>query len=276
MPQSKVVELDARKVREVVSDNSVDLVLFGPPYWREYTYSSDREQIGKIKSYESYLSTMKSHFAELVKVLKPGKAFCFWAHDLVESSKGEVDRYIPLHGDLIKCLPSSVRLLSVIPWDRYLVRPTHLPAKPLVQGTKLQYIVIASKGSPSGLALRRFAKSAYWSPVWRAKTTPTVLGSKRLFRILFRLRSIFRIPVPRKILRVQDKYRFRDYDTQCPPEVASVLIKILTRKGETVLDPYCGSGTSLKEAISQDRKAIGLDVSRRAVRVTKKRLDVDR
>ena len=74
---TKVVVQSAKHVRKEVEDGSVDLVLFGPPYWREYSYSKDVGQVGRISSYSSYLTTMRSHFAELAKVLKPEGGFFF-------------------------------------------------------------------------------------------------------------------------------------------------------------------------------------------------------
>ena len=142
-----------------------------------------------------------------------------------------------------------------------------------IRGGKAQYIVVAAK--KDGIQtrrLQRFIQAGFWKPVWSKKTTPKILGSKTLFHIGFHTRSLFQIPnrLPAKAL--SDEYTFSEYDTQCPPEVAHLLIKNLTRTGDVVLDPYCGSGTSLLEARKLGRNALGLDVSRGAVRITKERL----
>jgi hypothetical protein len=51
------------------------------------------------------------------------------------------------------------------------------------------------------------------------------------------------------------------YPTKLTPQVASSLIAGLTEPGETVCDPFCGSGTVLAEAMRLRRRAVGVDIS---------------
>src|SRR5437870_8392327 len=60
-------------------------------------------------------------------------------------------------------------------------------------------------------------------------------------------------------------HSFYKYPARFPPVFAREAIRAFTRKGETVLDPFCGGGTSLVEAIALGRKAIGFDISSLAV-----------
>lgn len=75
----------------------------------------------------------------------------------------------------------------------------------------------------------------------------------------------------------QESWDYPDVDTQhlthgihrysgkFIPQIASRAIKILTKPGELVLDPYCGSGTTLLEAALLGRGAVGLDLNPLAV-----------
>ncbi len=63
------------------------------------------------------------------------------------------------------------------------------------------------------------------------------------------------------------------YPTQKPLALLSMLVQACSPEGGTVLDPFCGSGTTLVAAVESGRGAIGFDVSPRAVAVTRRRLE---
>ena len=51
------------------------------------------------------------------------------------------------------------------------------------------------------------------------------------------------------------------YPAKFPPQLPKTILKQFSKKGETVLDPFCGSGTTLVEARLQEISAIGVDVN---------------
>ena len=63
------------------------------------------------------------------------------------------------------------------------------------------------------------------------------------------------------------------YPTQKPVLLLKEIIKIVTDKGDLVVDPFCGSGTTCVAAKFMNRNFIGIDVSEDAVRLAHKRLD---
>jgi site-specific DNA-methyltransferase (adenine-specific) len=63
-----------------------------------------------------------------------------------------------------------------------------------------------------------------------------------------------------------------DFPTQKPERLLERLISALTHEGDLVLDPYCGSGTTLVAAEKLHRRWIGIDSSPVAVRVARERL----
>lgn len=63
------------------------------------------------------------------------------------------------------------------------------------------------------------------------------------------------------------------YPTQKPIELLERIIQISTNEGDTVLDPFCGSGTTLVAAALLGRKYIGIDVNSAAIELSKKRLE---
>lgn len=63
------------------------------------------------------------------------------------------------------------------------------------------------------------------------------------------------------------------YPTQKPILLLERIIKLVTNKEDTVLDPFCGSGTTLVASHLLQRKYIGIDQSEEAINLAKKRLD---
>lgn len=62
------------------------------------------------------------------------------------------------------------------------------------------------------------------------------------------------------------------YPTQKPLELLTLLVGAFTPQGGTVLDPCCGSGTTIEAAVRLGRNAIGCDLSERAVEIATQRL----
>jgi site-specific DNA-methyltransferase (adenine-specific) len=63
------------------------------------------------------------------------------------------------------------------------------------------------------------------------------------------------------------------YPTQKPILLLEKVIQLVTVEGDTVLDPFCGSGTTLVAAKLLNRKFIGIDISNDAIQLTKERLE---
>jgi len=61
-----------------------------------------------------------------------------------------------------------------------------------------------------------------------------------------------------------------------PQEIADRLIKMFSVKGETVLDPFLGSGTTIKTAILSDRNSVGYEVDRNLLQIINKKLEVQK
>lgn len=63
------------------------------------------------------------------------------------------------------------------------------------------------------------------------------------------------------------------YPTQKPEALLSRLVLALTDPGDLVIDPYCGSGTTVAAAVKAGRNAIGIDENPEAIAASRKRME---
>jgi site-specific DNA-methyltransferase (adenine-specific) len=71
----------------------------------------------------------------------------------------------------------------------------------------------------------------------------------------------------RKIIPSQHQH-----PTEKPIELAAHFIKLHTREGDTVLDPFCGSGSTGEAALQMDRNFIGIELNSEYVEMSNRRL----
>jgi len=117
---------DSRTISNVISENSVDLVVTSPPYWdilnQKRTadgkiirnYSSDTEDLGNIADYEQFLADLKIVYSEVFKVMKPGARCIAVVMDIRKK-----DKFYPLHEDQSKIMREiGFELDEYVIWDR--------------------------------------------------------------------------------------------------------------------------------------------------------------
>ncbi len=259
---------DSAKMQSFLPENHFDLIISGPPYWNEVEYSQDDGQLSAIKDYTEFLKSISKVWQGCGHTLKEGGILAIWVHDFFRKDH-DSRVYIPFHDDLIKSMPINLPLRNVGIWDRYLHKDRGSLDISAKVSTRFQYILVFQK---HGLHLRnqdlieKALRDLYWNPVWNYKTHPRLAGSRMLFRVLFELQR--RIPFPGflkeniKRILVKDDHMFRHYTTECPEEIAGRLIQKFTRPGDNILDPFLGSGTTMKTAQHLNRNCTGIEINR--------------
>lgn len=261
---------DSRNLESFLRKDSVDLVLTGPPYANEVVYSGDQGQLSRLDG-PDFLAGIAQVWKACHFALKPGGILAVWVHDFY---RGDDAQYRPFHAEILPTFSPQFNLKSIVIWDRYLNRfKGRIPAaRPL--GTRLQYIILLQKdGShPTNRELieTSFAKY-FWNPVWAKKTSPLLLGSELLFRAASLLAGILprQLESLKKLVSssstVYDPHAFRIYPTECPSEVADRLIKDFSKTGDTVLDPFLGSGTTMAAAAGLGRSCVGVEINEKSI-----------
>ena len=279
MSQAKVIFADSKKLTEILPEKSVDLVVTGPPYWNEVVYSNDDGQLSKIKDYQEFLLELSEVWLGCSKVLKEGGILALWVHDFLREDRDSLFKYTPFHSDILKTFDDSLTLRNVYVWDRYLNKDRgQISNLGHGIGTRVQYILILQKKGQSQNEdkIKESLRRIYWEPVWYKKTAPKFLGSTTLFKAIFGIGKLTGFKSLgaslQKIKAVKDGYKFGSYPTECPEDVSRMLIELFSSPGDTVLDPFAGSGTTLKSAVNLKRHSIGIEINKNSEKAIRDKL----
>lgn len=253
-----IINGDSRCMKEL-HDKSVHLVITSPPYWQLKDYGSD-EQIGFNDSYESYINNLNLVWKECYRVLNNGCRLCVNIGDQFARSV-YYGRYkvIPIRTEIIKfCESIGFDYMGAIIWQKKTTTNTTGGASIMgsfpfprngILSIDYEFILLLKKlGAPKRpekkiKELSRMTKEEwkeYFSGHWNFG------GAKQDGHI-----AMF------------------------PEELPKRLIKMFSFVGDTVLDPFLGSGTTTLAAKNIDRNSVGYEINSEFIPFIKKKLQVD-
>jgi len=248
---------DNLKVMRFIEDKFIDLIYLDPPYYSQTKYKNkDNEFSDNWKDIDEYLNFMKVRIVEMHRILK---------------STGSIYLHVDYHAVfelkiLMDEIFSRTNFRNEIIWHYGLgaanAKSTYLK--------KHDNILFYSKNKEYTFNLQR----GDVTPQMRAKYCHKDENGKFMMskgkRYYLKggkpLDSVWDIPT----LSPTAKERV-DYPTQKPLELLERIINVSSNKGDIVLDPFCGSGTTLKAAKNLERNYIGIDEQNRATEISKKR-----
>ena len=257
---------DARRMA-AVADGSVALVVTSPPYpmialWDEQFAAADPHIAAALsaddgnRAFESMHARLDAVWRECHRVLQPGGLACINIGDATRKIGGEF-RLFSNHSRILHALTEIG--FSVLP-DILWRKPTNAPNKFLGSGMlpagayvtcEHEYILIARKGilrtfSPADEARRRRSaffweeRNEWFSDVWLGLVgTRQLLGNAGI-----------------------DEPDARARSAAYPFELAYRLIQMHSLIGDTVLDPFLGTGTTTASAIAGGRSSICFEIER--------------
>ncbi len=231
---------DAREVLKELPDNSVPFMVTSPPYNVGKEYDQDLT-LGE------YLDFVEEVMSEVYRVLVWGGRACFNVANLGRKP------YIPLHAYLIERFEGIGFLLrGEIIWDKGDAVSGSSTAwgtwKSAVNPTlrdQHEYIIVMSKGD--------FKR--------RAEGKRDTITSDEFLEYT---RSVWRFP-PESAKRVGHPAPF-------PEELPYRCIQLYTFKGDVVLDPFAGSGTTCVVAVKTGRRFICIDINEEYVKIAENRI----
>lgn len=246
----KIIIGDSRNMKSL-KDNSIHFIITSPPYFNAKAYS-------KWKGIEDYLKDIKKTFEECFRVLQPGRKFCLNISDLPEKGDSGV-RWIPLGAELEKVTQEiGFELVDRIIWFKTPLKGFQYgslpyPPSPLICDS-IEYIFVLRKpGKPNYSHLLKNQKEAS-----RLKRDEYTEFTKQIWTMR----------------RVRLSENVDGHIAPFPDELAYRCIKLYSFVGEIVLDPFGGSGTTTKVAISTKRNSILYEIKKDYLKHIKEKLNL--
>ena len=239
---------DARDLSAIPSA-SVHLVVTSPPYWTLKAYNDTEGQLGHLEDYDAFVVELDRVWKECLRVLTPGGRLVCVVGDVCLSRRQNHGRHtvVALHSAISDhCRKLGFDGLAPIIWHKisnavfeangngagFLGKPYEPNA---VIKNDIEFILLLRK--PGG----------YRSPSLEARVLSLISGTnhKKWFQ---------------QIWTGITGASTRNHPAPYPLELASRLIRMFSFVGDTVLDPFVGTGTSSVAAATFGRNSIGVEI----------------
>jgi DNA modification methylase len=228
---NKIIVGDSEEVLKKFPDNCIDLIFTSPPYNFGLQYENHKDGI----NWQEYFNKLFKIFKECIRVLKYGGRIVVNVQPLFSD-------YIPIHHII-----SNFFMENKMIWKGEIIWDKH--------NYSCKYTAWGSWKSPS---------NPYLKYTWEfleifCKGTLTHKGNKKFADISadeFKKWVYAKWDIP-------PEYRMKEYGhpAMFPEELARRVIKLFSFKGDTVLDPFNGVGTTTLVAKQLGRIYVGIDIS---------------
>lgn len=253
----KIIIGDSRYMKEV-PDESVHLMITSPPYWQLKDYGNGN-QIGFNDTYEEYINNLNLVWNECHRVLHKGCRMCINIGDQFARSV-YYGRYkvIPIRTEIIKfCESAGFDYMGAIIWQK--VTTCNTTGGATVMGSfpyprngiiKLDYEFI--------LIFKKYGVSPKVSKEIKEQSKMTQEEWNQYFTGHWNFSG-----------EKQDKHL-----AMFPEELPRRLIKMFSFVGDTVLDPFLGSGTTSLAAKNLNRNSIGYEINENFLPLIEEKLGI--
>jgi len=238
---------------------SVHLVITSPPYWQLKDYGT-KDQIGFHESYETYINNLNLVWNECHRVLQPGCRLCINIGDQFARSV-YYGRYkvIPIRTEIIKfCETIGFDYMGAIIWQK--VTTTNTTGGASIMGSfpyprngilKIDYefiLILKKQGNSPKTTKENKELSKMTTEEWNTYFSGhwNFAGAKQDGHI-----AMF------------------------PEELPARLIKMFAFYGDTVLDPFMGSGTTALAARNLSRNSVGYEINPEFIEIAKQKLNIN-
>jgi len=239
-------------------ENSIHLAITSPPYWQLKDYGTDN-QIGFHDSYENYINNLNLVWKECYRVLNNGCRLCINIGDQFARAI-YYGRYkvIPIREEIIKfCENISFDYMGAIIWQKVTTSNTtgggiQMGSYPYPRNgiLKLDYEFI--------LVFKKLGDAPKPSKEQKELSVMTAEEWNTFFAGHWNFAGA----------------RQNNHIAMFPEELPRRLIKMFSFVGETILDPFAGSGTTALAARNTDRNSVGYEINPEFMPIIKGKLEV--
>ena len=262
MTEHLLYHADARDL-SYIEDDSVHLVLTSPPYFNLKAYQRGENQLGLIEDYQQFVDELEKVWRECYRILvSGGRVVCVVGDVCLSRRKYGRHAVLPLHSDIaVSCRKIGFDNLNPILWHKISNASFEANTSSSILGkpyepnaiikNDLEYILMERK--PGG----------YRKPTDQQRIESRINESD--FQKWFS-----------QIWNMPGASTRNGHPAPFPLELAARLIRMFSFVGDTVVDPFCGSGTTMLAAIQTKRNSIGIEVERDYCQSTVERLEYGR
>jgi site-specific DNA-methyltransferase (adenine-specific) len=239
---------DCSSMKEVLS-GGVDLIVSGPPYWDYVDYSGFVEKpvnstgVGNgRRDYEDFLCDVERWYAECWRVLRPGR-YCVLNVGTVRKEG--------------KCVPIPFHVVPILEKIGFEFRYDIVWHK--ISGGRRHARVLIRDPYPGRFTPNN--KTEYLLVFQKQPGVPFATEDRPItLRDRLVVDGLFKREISNNVWHIMPAPPSAVHPCPFPPEVPLRLIELLSLKGETVLDPFMGIGTTARAAKTLGRHFIGYEV----------------
>jgi modification methylase len=256
----RLINGDSRNL-SFISDASVHLVLTSPPYWKLKRYNENPDQLGHIQDYEAFLFELEKVWRHAYRVLVPGGRLVCVVGDVCVARR-DFGRHLvfPLHADIcVICRRIGFDNLNPILWHKIANASYEIENGSKFLGKPYEPNAIIKNDIEFILMQRK--------PGGYRKPTNTQREGSRIAKEDFNR-------------WFQQIWNITGASTKCHPapfplELATRLVRMFSFTDDTVLDPFCGSGTTMVAALRTGRNSVGVEIDPEYCRMTARYLKAE-
>ena len=241
----KLIQGDARDMH-YIPDKSIHLVVTSPPYWILKHYSNNPAQLGNIQDYEVFLAELEKVWREVHRILVPGGRLVCIVGDVCVSRRN-FGRHVvfPLHSDIcVACRKIGFDNLNPIIWYKISSATYEVGGNTTFLGKPYEPNAIIKNDIEFILMERK--PGGYRKPTVKQREMSKIEKGefKTWFQQIWDVKGI----------------NLGEHPAPFPLEIAYRLIRMFSFWGDTVVDPFCGTGTTMAAAAMTGRNSIGIEV----------------